>query len=269
MSSPISREDFNQKFMSVEKSLKKLLNENIFEKEKKHPIRQGFVNSATYFTNGQYDISIYELMKMMLLERDLKQIKEYDETEFQKFKKWLTKTVKTPDDYFGVRFEIEVFTLLVQGKCTEFIKREKPDFEITEFNSTVYVECTTKHLGVVRDGDYLDKITDAIEDKASKDYSNHKTALFLDITNLLHHRQQNKNSENMDDELEEHVRTLESSKSFGSILLFFMAHPKKYRLLPVFYRIDSEKINSELLKFLDKYFPHDPQDMNLIFPPRT
>lgn len=203
---------------------------------------------------GQYQTRDYMLAKVALLVKNLQEIEKYDKRLFEKCKKQLLRS-QNDNEYYGARFEISVTSALIYHKINNninFIKQDKPDFQVN-LNGIIYLECTSAHI-VSKNHDVYEKLIEIICNKGSKSYCNNKTALLIDVTNILCHHI-NEPSFTFD-RFEGSLRQAVEQTNFGSLLYFFYYADEKIYTQRLF-RIDSSKIDPLLTKILDILTPID------------
>jgi len=249
----------------VHTSLIKLLGRRIIQST---PIKRGFVNISNYYKNGNYENARFELHRLELFEKQFKRIKEKNLKSFNSFLNWL-KRISKPDDFFGFRFEVATTSLLLKKNCKSFSKQESPDFVIFEEPPKSFIECTTLHVTSSKDIDLKSKIQTKFEEKNEKPYANRHTALFIDITNLAHNRLHILKKPFSNEEIDKFALPLLDRSKFGNLCLFlYILNRNNGKFGSWFYRFDHKHIEQSLKKFLDKYFPHNPQDVSASIPPR-
>jgi len=178
--------DFMISYGSLVIELNKLLgirfiNGNVSSKS---PIGQSLRRIIEYHNRGEYLQRDYELSKIAILVKHLKEIAEYDINLLKAFKKQIHRS-STYDEYFGVRFEINIAASLIR-KNIKFTKAESPDFIIHKKSKNIFIECGSAHLSKPKLGDIKYKIRSVINKKSSKPYCTLATALFIDITNIYY-----------------------------------------------------------------------------------
>lgn len=220
------------------------------------PVEKALYVIATHHSKGRHEARNYELERMRELVRDLKIIKHYKPTLFEKFRRELIRA-GTTDSFFGNRFEVSIAKGLIT-KSVDFDKADPPDadFYILRSGKKVFVECGSTRIrkDVTRDISY--KVLSKINEKSAKPYARPTTALFIDITNLLY--------STMNTQFK--LSTIEAgniaggavnSSGFGSIaLLFYMFDKATGRYVCAYTREDSTNIDSELQAALDEIIPN-------------
>jgi hypothetical protein len=90
---------------------------------------------------------------------------------------------------YGDIFEIFIqWTLLL--KNIAFVKHERPDFIITYENEKIFLECGSTFFDgnkPATEKDVFKKIKTVVKNNLKTGYLNLKTALFIDVTNLVYH----------------------------------------------------------------------------------
>lgn len=203
----------------------------------------------------QYQRRDFMLAKVALLAKNLQDIEKNDKVLFEKCKRQLLKS-QNDNEYYGARFEISVTSALVYHKLNnniDFIKQNAPDFQVKLNDGTIYLECTTAHI-VSKKHDVYEKLGEIISVKGTKRYCNPKTALLVDVTNILCHHI-NEPSFTFE-RFENNLRQALEQTNFGSILWFFFFADNKGYMQRLF-RIDSTKIDPLLTAILDVLSPID------------
>jgi hypothetical protein len=190
-----------------------------------------------------------------LFAKNLREIYEFDKSLYRDYKK-IIKRSQNIDNFFGIRFEINITAKLIRRKIP-FEKTESPDFSIDFHLGKAAIECTSTRLRKEKeDYDLLYKIESAIRRKSKKEYSNLHTALFLDVTNLVYEVLNAGASltKLLDrDKLSGIVRKFD----FGNITLFtYLSDSKRGGIESVYTRIDHIRIESGLASLLGICFPH-------------
>lgn len=165
---------------------------------------------------GDFAARDHELNRLSLLARQLKTIETHDAALLEHFRRKLG--TGNEGEYAGARFEVTVCAMLIANKLA-FSKGEAPDFTVTVSPGSALVECTTAQLSAPKEGDLKYKITSALRAKAAKPYAGPDLALFVEVTNLLHHMSQSSIHTNLDNVLAAITADLRST-SVGSVVLF-------------------------------------------------
>ena len=126
-----------------------------------------------------------ELRRMYALIGQLKDIQRLNPDVFKKCIKNLNKHT-SEKNFWGYRFEIHIAHQLLKGRVS-FRYRESPDFSVIYQRSEIYIECGSRRPEKPIDTASLARkaLIGTIRQKSAMPYMNLKTALFLDITNLI------------------------------------------------------------------------------------
>ena len=204
-----------------------------------------------------YEFRDRELTRLGMLVDELNQIRQHDNSLLNNFRKDYKQKVTSIDYFYGFRAEVTLASLLAKDKLI-FIKRERPDFEISfTNNSKIYAECTSTHLFKHRSDDLSYKIQLAIRRKLNKNYLNDNSILFIDITNLLRHTLVS--GTYMDQsKIESTIRSEIDGKSIGTVIIsHYVLNKDTGMYLTCFNRYDNSTITEGLLQFLNLYFPNE------------
>ena len=187
----------------------------------------------------------------------LKHLKEVKESrpELYKFFKNEIKNAGPYDNFFGIRFELNIAASLIR-KGISFKKQETPDFVLSEEMNNIGIECSsvrTRKFEKKPDLNY--KIIAQLREKKKRKYSTQNTLLFLDATNIAH--QLNNNRIQLDyPSLKDETFEANSDGFFDAILIFFYVFNSfTNRFESTYLRVDSDKITNASKRFLDAYYP--------------
>lgn len=211
----------------------------------------GKVLSDIYFfvENKILDKAHYESNKLIYLIDQLKIINGWDNKAFKIFKSKII-NCKNEAEYFGIRMEILTAASLCLHKIF-FQLQESPDFSISFFD--IYIECTSVHTKNTIDKDTGYKVLSAINKKNKKPYANHKTALSIDTTNILHNDIKNNRHNSSNPSQKE---ALIAGCNYGSILSFAVSQVSNNITHFGYVRSDNDHlIDIRLKSFLDIYYP--------------
>lgn len=217
---------------------------------------------------GNYFKRDLELIPFIELFNELNGLKIYNPKAFKKFSKMLLNSEVS--GYYGVRLEIHLAAILLMKKV-DYEIQESPDFKINiGENKSCFIECTSRHLSENKTFDIILKtMLDTIGSKKDKQYMTHNTALFVDITNIVnkHPYVMGKGDQNV--KMIRDLILVEINKhNIGSILFIYWGLDKKTKEYTSAYtRVDSSKISSELLFFLDSYYKLDYITLDSIIVP--
>lgn len=198
-----------------------------------------------------------EFLSINALLYDLNILKRFNNVGYKKFTKWLR--TATYDKYFGYRLECHIAALLTTYQVNRqltFSISESPDFTIN-VPSKIYIECTSRHLNVEKgDNTMAMAIKNSIETKNQKPYSNNRTALFIDITNLVSLNWKFLENNGSADTTRNYIESLVKESKFGSVVcLCWMMNYSSNKYECMFNRYDNDKMDGGLCLFLDKYWP--------------
>jgi hypothetical protein len=210
-----------------------------------------------YHNQGNNEFRDREITKLTLLASELNDIENFGAELLAQFRNMYR---KNRADYYGFRMEVAAASLFIRRKIT-FKKNESPDFIVTmPNNEDVFVECGSAHLSKRKDKDIGYKIASAVSNKATMPYVNTRTALFLDITNIIHHTLISEIY--LEQEYIESIvkKEMNGRQVGGTCLFFYMLDKEKayfgYHLI----RIDNDSVDFLLQEFLSEHFPKEGQE---------
>jgi hypothetical protein len=211
------------------------------------PIGRDLVQMLEHHNAGRCDLRDFELLRLAMLVKNLKEI-ELSRPELLKHYKRELRHSSSSAGYYGVRFEVNIAASLARHGVS-YSKTEAPDFSL---NGSAGIECTSARLAVAKPGsDLLYKVKSCVTKKAGGDYVHSSVALLVDVTNLFFHLAR-PNGTAVRGTLLESIR----DSDFGSIALFaYMINPELKRLESGYFREDSENISGGLKSVLDLAFP--------------
>lgn len=197
----------------------------------------------------------YELLKLAMFAKHLAEVHEADPELFERYKRDLNEVGY--DRYFGVRLELDTASSL-NRKDIEYTSPDPPDFVIQNRSEEVVIECTSSHFSG-GDRTAREKYTQFLTSKASKDYFDGNTALFVDVTNIDFSEVHSDNSNQQIEKEKEKDWIRECSENFnldiGSVLTFRYVGSGR-GILHGRRRCDiRDNITQELKDFLDEYYP--------------
>jgi len=207
-----------------------------------------------YHNAKNYEFRDREQTKLSLLASELKDIETYSPELLAHFRNMYR--LKRAD-YYGFRVEVATASFFIR-RNVDFIKNESPDYVVNRpSGKQVFVECGSAHLDKPKNRSIGYKISSAVAGKIKLPYLNVSTALFVDITNVIHHTLVSGNYLDQSD-IESIVKAEMSGKQIGATCLFFyMLDKDKDYFNHNSIRIDNEGIDPILLEFLDDQFPDD------------
>jgi hypothetical protein len=227
---------------------------------KKEPLFEQLNLIIHYHNTTQHEFRQYGLARLAMLILDLQSIERNDGRLMKHFQRLFKRC--TGNTYWGLRFEIDLAATLVK-KALPFDKGEflpggdarNADFVL----NPLAIECAGVHVDKLRFTTFLHKVQGVLVEKSLKPYCARTVALFIDITNLLHHRVL---LELPFDEqgFRDSVRVLNHRTGFGSVVLslwLFNKSTAEVRYQNLFIREDHPNIDPRLKKFLTEDFGLD------------
>lgn len=148
-----------------------------------HPISKAYKNCLNARNTHEFKISILSLMNLLSW---IINVEFRNKNDYSWFKKRLFNPSVSTESFNGDLFELFTYNMLAQrGDC--FLKREKPDFEITFTNSNdkIFIECVTCQFAEKNQNTNFENIKRKIKKKLDKTYANENTVLYLNISNIL------------------------------------------------------------------------------------
>lgn len=246
--------NFKEDFWKIYSDLKILLELSDQKDFEKHaPFVHDCLSSVLEnVVGGNYKLSVLAILQLNKLVSDLSTVKSNDPIKFKKFRK--RDLVHKTDAYYGFRFELYIWALLIEKKVA-FVKSESPDF--ININGTVSIEATSCRIRSNKHSlDSFEKIKGTIDLKLKKGYLNVSSALFIDITNILHEDSKVNYTSNFHEDLKSKLQSHIIDQKVGSIILysfFLVQYPLNYQALYI--RIDNSSINDDLFLFLNEIYP--------------
>jgi len=210
----------------------------------------------------------------------LSEIQDFDEKSFNKYIDKINAT-KGKLNFWGEKFEVFIYSRLIKGN-PEIITNLKrgtdgiePDLIFNFNNSPLGLELTTlKFLNLPKSKkNILSKITNKILEKNNKPYSNEKTALLIDITNIVAYEKiLNLDLNKIFKEYFNGFGYLDKEVNFGIIILcnsvfkYKQDGTLKHRLEPrIGFISETKSIDNNLKKFInilfDNFKPNDDFDL--------
>jgi len=231
------------------------------------PLGSTLIGIFTFHNAGRYADRDFELLKLELFLKHLREIETADRDLLHIYKKEI-KRAGSKDNFYGIRFEVNIAASLLR-KNISFHKQESPDFRINE--AEVSIECGSVRVrgGRPKDGYIYKKIGQCIREKEKKGYQTFDTALFIDITNALFSEGVLLNALPNKEEIRRTTLKLFSSNSFGNASLFhYLYDVEKNSLISAYIRCDHPQIHHRLKTFLDSFYPFgDEYIHHFRFPP--
>jgi hypothetical protein len=245
------------RFNTIVTELNKMLRMKFIKgnKDYQHPIGQTLYRALDNYNNRELVQAQLEFGRMEFFIVQLKQLEQNDPKMLKAYRELIK---KHPENYPGYRFEVEVAASLFKKEIT-FYKQESPDFKIVDDKyGDLFIESGSARLAQNKDVDLTYKICSAINKKAKKKYANSNTALFIDITNILFHLQQNERLPDTE-RLRGSILECLTVTTFGNVTLFSnMLNNDLDRFERSYLRVDSESIDRNLALFLDEHYPNSP-----------
>ncbi len=161
----------------------------------------------------------------------------------------------TETKYYGFRCEVHVASQLIKYSI-EFEKRETPDYLIRFKGKELQIECTSAHVYTYNKKVIsLDKLSEVLNSKLSNPHYDKKTAVVINITNIMHNLGL-MNSLPTEDELIEVVYRELSRSSIGAVLVYFyILNKEKMRISPIYIHVKGKEYEYELIELLNTVFP--------------
>lgn len=230
------------------------------------PLAQHFQSSKGALRRGAFDIAELEIRNLAAKYMELVDIGKYDPQLLKRLKRRLG--THRLDDYFGVQCEISVASMLLR-KGLQFTCPDPPDFEISTdaVEQAAYIECTSIHVEKDSDKMLIYKVGSPINDKKQKEYCNARTALVVDVTNVMYHS--HKNGWNLNPfAIKERFSDGAANSGFGAVLIFCeVGNLKKLRVETLYSHLAIESPSTELQTVLDQCFPDGEYSVtNAVFP---
>jgi hypothetical protein len=218
------------------------------------PLAQHFQSSKEALRSGALDIAELEILNLAAQYMELGEVGKYDSKLLPRLKRRLRS--HRLDDYLGVQCEIAVAGMLLK-KSVQFICPDPPDFEINLPGSrqAAFIECTSIHIEKDSNKELIYKVGSAINDKKKKGYCNARSALVIDITNVMYHS--HKNGWNLNPiAIKERFAESAANSGFGAVLIFCeVGNLEKARVETLYSRLAVENPSIELQTVLDQCFP--------------
>ncbi len=219
-------------------------------------VSQEIASIQNLIKNQEIDQVNSELFKFRALYKDLDFLNKSNSL----FAKKYIKSIRTcpRDNYYGIRFEIQISAKLESNRLNYSRPKSRPDFLVEFENSCIKIECTSRHLNVSkRAEDVMKGFTTAIDQKKDYDFVDENTALFIDASNLSFNDPRlfsNNHIDTINFLSQKLVQT-----NFGNITTFdWVWNIDNNRYVSIYNRIDSAKISKTLEKFMDHLWPGGP-----------
>lgn len=199
---------------------------------------------------------------------DLKILELNSPTAFKKFIPQLKSCLI--NEYFGLRLEIHTAAILASHRIS-FSVSERPDFSIYPNTSKqCFIECTSRHLTKPKPSEILVKSIDtAISAKATQEYMNLNTALFIDITNLTAKDWKIvRNTESGIKATKAFISDRINKTLIGSAICFsWIIDLEKLQFDCAYNRVDHNRIDMSLKNFLDDKYPINQKTIHYFIVP--
>lgn len=189
---------------------------------------------------------------LLMLANDLEIVKAASPRCFKKFKKILFSQKKSTS-WEGHRFEVRIWASFWK-KRIPIINREKPDLLVEFRGRDTFIEAATTRVDAQKNRSHLYRVHRTIKAKNKKKYANSNTALFIDITNLMHLDSQVMATDNLDDI----IREINQDKTikYGVVILFCYArNPEKDRYESIYKRVILDHCDANLRVMIDQEYP--------------
>lgn len=211
------------------------------------PIGRDLVQMFEHHNAGRYALRDFELLRLTMLVKNLKEIEACRPELLAHYKRELRRSSSSAG-YYGIRFEVNIAASLTRHGVS-YRKTEAPDFSL---NGGAGIECTSARLTVEKPrSDLLYKVRSCVAKKARGEYVSSSVALLVDVTNLFFHLVRPHGAA-----VRSTLAELAHDSGFGSIMLFaFMVNPALQRLESGYFREDSETASDGLKHCLDLAFP--------------
>jgi hypothetical protein len=149
-------------------------------KEQAGEIGQALGNVVRLHNAGRPLDRDLELMRLMLVAKQLAEVQAHDPAMFARLKRRVRHG--TLSDFYGVRQELSVASKLIRtGVPYEYELRGRPDFLLA---NGAGIECTTVHVVSEPNDDAFYKLGAALRAKARKPYAGPSTAIAVGATNI-------------------------------------------------------------------------------------
>lgn len=224
-------------------------------KERRQSLILKRVQRVVDLFNAKDDSARIEFSALGLFTKQLQSLKDNHKKSYGKLTKKILKQHRNIA-WEGLKSEVAVASCLVDFLGDDFVIRESPDYEFKFLGEKVYIEVTSARLLASREGDVTYKISAAASSKNRKPYARNDVALFIDITNIMHHYFSNPN--NNPEELWSSVNKKfeELNLKFGAVVL--TANGINYELSR--YEMKHSVMimghcSVALAEFINRYFP--------------
>jgi len=202
--------------------------------------------------NFEVDQASAELFKFRTLYNDLTDLKKFNSPFFKPFVKKIQTCLS--DQYHGIRLEIGIANKL-QLRKIQYSMPDPPDFLITWGEDILKIECTSRHLSVLKDKkDVIKGFITSIESKKKCSFVDSSSALFIDASNLSYNNpslfadQADLTKVFLKEQLEK--------SNFGNLTVFsWIWNIDAERYENIYNRIDANNIFLPLKEFLDSIWP--------------
>lgn len=215
--------------------------------------------SAQFQTNFPLGVVERELRRMWTLIGQLADLRRLRPDVFNKCIENLNQNT-SEKNFWGYRFEVHIAHQLLRNEI-EFTYRESPDFSLWYREAEVYIECGSRRPDKPIDSAFLARqtlfsSTGTISAKCAKSYMNLKTALFVDVTNLIFNISNNNTAFDILD-LEQETAAMVNRTNCGAIVLVVFGQNNKTQtvgcLTIPFYHVN---VDQNLKEFLTLLYPN-------------
>ena len=241
--------------INVQKALAEL-GINIRPQAGKNSYFQKYLNnlfSSQLMTNFPFGDVERELQRMWVLINQLRDLRTGRPDIFKRCINNLNKH-SSEQNFWGYRFELHIAHQLLRKKI-DFKYRERPDFSLQHKGSDIYVECGSGRITQSTPSIHLAQqklfgCRGIINRKSTTPYMNFRTALFLDITNLV------ANTAVDIEDLKQETARIINQASCGAIALVVLGQNKETRKIGYLTVINyHDSIDGGLRDFLVTHFP--------------
>jgi hypothetical protein len=210
---------------------------------------RSFDEMCTAFHQGNVEGGMLAGGQLSFLIKHLNEVRDRDPALHARLRRAVMRSVHARE-YLAARTELYVAAALIRSGVDP-VKRESPDFEIPMRSGTkLFAECTSVHFESHKARDVGYKVEAAVRQKSSRPYASRSTALFVEVTHLVHMAIAFPG--NMRESLRDVLKRSSQESSFGSVILFDVISNKDLRRIEGnFWRWDSYDVNAELRTLLN------------------
>lgn len=240
-----------------------------YYKSQDHPIIKILNRIEKYHKQGRFFERNTEENRLEMLIKQMNDIKKYDLSLFNSFRNEFNKRSADPGCW-GIRFEIRVCSELIKSGIA-FKKGESPDFKIFDHQTHAWIECTSLRFISSKKPIVLDeRVVSKYISKSHQPYCNLKTALFMDITNIMQKISQ-KEQQDISFHINHTRQAIQSSFSvdnYGALFLCFSIYNPQENIFQTGHvSFFSPHVDENLSFLLNKTHPYKPQQVSAYFIP--